>query len=180
MPPVSGATAKTCIHGLNIFWIILYLFTYAYPPSPESECNSMLDWGPENYPDWYLPGACNKFAVKTPALCSGRACVLMMLLLLLTISRSSVWLQKVGLGYPDATAFHVCAGWWCIAQLFIHAVGFVYRYWCDGGPLILPYKFFPIPGDYLTNSFFNDNWFNSKGLYVGYGARDSRGDDDEI
>eukprot|EP00931_Biecheleriopsis_adriatica_P015338 TRINITY_DN11781_c0_g2_i4.p1 TRINITY_DN11781_c0_g2~~TRINITY_DN11781_c0_g2_i4.p1 ORF type:complete len:769 (+),score=70.82 TRINITY_DN11781_c0_g2_i4:52-2358(+) len=53
---------------------------------------------------------------------SGKACKLMMGLCLLPVARQSLWLNAAAAGYPEGIAFHRVTGWWCVAQVVIHAV----------------------------------------------------------
>jgi len=150
--PVSNRMGHLLLHLLNVAWICIYVMTLAVPPSPDGECNRMLEHA-----------HVNKFSVGTPALAAGKACCIMMLALLLTTARESTWFRKLGIGYAEGVSFHATAGWWCLAHLAIHAVGFTFRYWADGGWSMVAWKLFPISVPDEPDA------VNKKGLFVFYG-----------
>ena len=43
-------------------------------------------------------------------------------LTMLPIARESPWLNAAGVAFPDGIPFHRVTGWWCVAQVVLHAV----------------------------------------------------------
>jgi len=63
----------------------------------------------------------------------GRCCGINLCLLLISVGRSSGWLQKFSSSYTEAVSIHRIAGWWCVAHVVLHSLGFVMFYWAEGG-----------------------------------------------
>lgn len=124
---MSRRNSEVCLHALNLLWLILAAVPLSWRPL-QSRCAD-VGFG---------------FALDYMGIATGRLCGINMCLLLLTVGRSSAWLEKFGTGYTEAISIHRVAGWWCVGQVCLHTAAFVSNYYLEGGWEYLGLKLLPV------------------------------------
>lgn len=125
--PFSKETAEIWLHVVNGLWLVLAGLPLAWRPI-QQRCDGV--------------GA--GFALKYLGLASGRFCGVNMCLLLITVGRSSAWLEKIGTGFTEAISLHRVAGWWCVGHVVLHAASYTISYYYSGGWQLVWHKLLPV------------------------------------
>jgi len=67
-----------------------------------------------------------------------------MCLLLISVGRSSAWLEKFESSYVEALSIHRIAGWWCVAHMVLHSITYLIRFLLQGGGAYALHELVPV------------------------------------